>query len=102
MFNHTPDEIGIPANDLLNVPAEAAIVLRRMVLGDNSIDEDTKQFTARFLPVHPEEIDGTQESDRLRTRLYAKVQELHGLPQHFILNDRLWPRQPHSIQKNMH
>ncbi len=90
----------MPDSDLLAVPAEAAVVLRRMVLCDSTVDEDLKQQTARFLPVHPDELAGMEESDRLRLRIDAKVLELGNMPQHFILNDRIWPRWSESIRSD--
>ncbi len=96
--NHSSGEIGVPDKNLiLTIPYAAVNVLRRMALRLH-VDDNQIKIAALSLPSHPDEENIESHIDRLRRRIDAKLSEVDKMPQHFILDDTLWPKQSYIIQ----
>jgi hypothetical protein len=96
--NHSTEEIGVPDKNLIfTIPDAAVNVLRRMALR-LKVDDNQMKLAALSLPSHPDEENIGSYIDRLRRRIDAKLTEVNKMPQHFILDDTLWPKQSYIIQ----
>jgi hypothetical protein len=81
---------------LFAVPAGAATVLRRLALGID-VEEDRMQSAAKLLPPGVDENTDDPSDVHLLARIEQKVEEIKTIPEHFILNDKLWPQYPNKI-----
>ncbi len=97
--DHSQEEIGVPNQDLLVLPGDVSIALRRSVLGF-TVDEDQMKAVAQFLPPLPDEDESQDFVGRMLRRFQGKVKEIAKIPEHFILNDKIWPPYPGFILKN--
>ncbi len=98
VIDHSLDEIGIPDQNLLVLPGDVSIVLRRNVLGF-AVDDDQMKTVAQSLPSIPGEDDTDDFIDRVRHRFQVKLKEIMKMPRHFITNDKIWPPYPGFILK---
>jgi hypothetical protein len=90
--DHSEEEIGVPDMTLFVVPAGASVVLRCMALG-LSVSQDRTIHAARLLPPLAGEGEDVSSTGDLLKRITRKADEIRRqVPQHFILNDNLWPR----------
>ncbi len=88
--NHTVEEIGVQDQTLIVLPGNASIVLRRRRLGF-TIDDDQMRTAAQSLLPLPDEEAFESDFDRLHYRFQCMDYQFAKMPQHFVLNDKIWP-----------
>jgi hypothetical protein len=88
-IDQASNDTDIPEMRAFVFPAEASVVLRCMALGID-VREDRKDRAARMISVHFGELEGEPSSDQLREMLKKTAGELNMLPQHILLNEKLW------------
>jgi hypothetical protein len=66
------------------------MTLRRRYLG-LTVDDDQMTTAAQSLPPTPDEEAFDSSFERLRHRFECMDYQFAKMPQHFVLNDKIWP-----------